>query len=144
MGERMLTVSDLSKRHGDRLVLDRVSFVVNPGDRIGLVGPNGAGKSTLLAILAGEDRPDAGAATFGPGVRVGHLPQGFADLPGTTLAGLLALVSQRVEGRDGIVAEHDWGHLYELADDLIRRGVAYASWEAGIEAARAESGVRGD
>jgi ketosteroid isomerase-like protein len=57
---------------------------------------------------------------------------------------VLALVSQRVEGREGIVAEHDWGHLYELADDLIRRGVAYASWEAGIEAARSESGVRGD
>jgi ketosteroid isomerase-like protein len=57
---------------------------------------------------------------------------------------VLALVSQRVEGRDGIVAEHDWGHVFELADGLIRRGVAYASWEAGIEAAGAESGVRGD
>jgi len=57
---------------------------------------------------------------------------------------VLALVNQRVEGRDGIVAEHDWGHLFELSDDLIRRGVAYASWEAVIEAAGTESGVRGD
>jgi ketosteroid isomerase-like protein len=57
---------------------------------------------------------------------------------------VLALVSQRVEGRDGIVAEHDWGHLFELAHGLIRRGVAYASWEAAIQAAGAESGVRGD
>ena len=56
---------------------------------------------------------------------------------------VLALISQRVEGRDGIVAEHDWGHLFELADDLIRRGIAYASWEPAIEAAGAESGARG-
>ncbi|MBA2519359.1 MAG: ATP-binding cassette domain-containing protein, partial [Chloroflexia bacterium] len=45
----MLTVSNLSKQFGDRLILDRISFVINAGDRVGLVGPNGAGKSTLLA-----------------------------------------------------------------------------------------------
>ncbi len=135
MGERMLTVSDLSKRHGDRLVLDRVSFVVNPGDRIGLVGPNGAGKSTLLAILAGEDRPDAGAATFGPGVRVGHLRQGFADLPGTTLAGLLALVSQRVgavlAARDRVEAAV--AALADPAADGERAMAAYDDALAGFE-----------
>ena len=98
MGERMLTVSDLSKRHGDRLVLDRISFSVNPGDRVGLVGPNGAGKSTLLAILGGEMLPDTGAVALAPRVRIGHLRQGFADLPGTTLGGLLARVSGPIGG----------------------------------------------
>ena len=56
---------------------------------------------------------------------------------------VLALLSQRVEGRDGIVVEHDWGHLFEFAGGLIRRGTGYASWKAAIEAAGAESGVRG-
>ncbi len=56
---------------------------------------------------------------------------------------VLALLSQRVEGRDGIVVEHDWGHLFEFTDGLIRRGTGYASWEAAIQAAGAESGVRG-
>ncbi len=85
----MLSVSDVSLRYGDRPVLDRVSFNVNPGDRLGLLGPNGAGKSTLLAILAGDLRPDSGSAILAPGTTVGHLRQGFADLPGATLAQLL-------------------------------------------------------
>ncbi len=85
----MLAVSDLSKRYGDHLVLDRVSFTVNPGDRIGLVGPNGGGKSTLLAVLAGEEEPDAGSVTLALRTRIGYLRQGFADLPSATLAALL-------------------------------------------------------
>ncbi len=85
----MLSVSDISIRYGDRPVLDRVSFNVNPGDRLGLVGPNGAGKSTLLAILARDLRPDGGSAILAPGTTVGHLRQGFADLPGASLGDLL-------------------------------------------------------
>ena len=50
----MFTVSGLTKRYGDELVLDRVSFSVNAGERVGLVGPNGCGKSTLLRIAAGQ------------------------------------------------------------------------------------------
>ena len=85
----MLSVSGVRVAHVDRVVLDAVSFVVNPHDRIGLVGPNGAGKSTLLAVLAGQRRPDAGSATASPGERVGLLRQGAADLRDGTLADLL-------------------------------------------------------
>ena len=85
----MLSVSGVRVAHVDRVVLDAVSFVINPHDRIGLVGPNGAGKSTLLAVLAGKRRPDAGSATASPGERVGLLRQGAADLRDGTLADLL-------------------------------------------------------
>ena len=85
----MLSVSDVSLRFGDRPVLDRISFNVNAGDRLGLVGPNGAGKSTLLAILTRALSPDSGSVSLAPGTTVGHLRQGFADLPGATLADLL-------------------------------------------------------
>jgi ketosteroid isomerase-like protein len=51
---------------------------------------------------------------------------------------VLVLVRQQVEGRDGIVVEHDWGHLFSFEDELIRRVRGYASWdeaakEAGLE-----------
>ena len=54
---------------------------------------------------------------------------------------VLASVHQRVEGRDGIVVEHDWGHLFSVADGLIRRARGYTSWEEAMDAAVLESGV---
>ena len=85
----MLTVNQISKRFGDVLVLQSVSFNLNSGERVGLIGPNGAGKSTLLRILTSEDRADQGQVAIGPGVRIGHLRQGFADTPDGMLADLL-------------------------------------------------------
>jgi ATP-binding cassette subfamily F protein 3 len=56
----MLTASNLYVQYGDRILLDRVNFVIGERERIGLVGRNGAGKSTLLKIIAGNLRPDEG------------------------------------------------------------------------------------
>ncbi|WP_406863536.1 ribosomal protection-like ABC-F family protein [Streptomyces sp. HUAS MG47] len=55
-----ISLHDVTVSRGDRLLLDRISLTVRPGDRIGIVGENGAGKSTLLRILAGLDAPDEG------------------------------------------------------------------------------------
>ncbi len=85
----MLTASHLSKRFGDELILDSISFSINRCDRIGLVGANGAGKTTLLALIAGELDPDGGAIARDPRLRIGYLRQGFADLPAGTLRNLL-------------------------------------------------------
>ena len=68
-----LVARDISKSYAAVHVLDRVSLVVAPGDRVGIVGPNGIGKSTLLRILAGLEEPDGGTVVRG-GV-VGYLPQ---------------------------------------------------------------------
>jgi hypothetical protein len=56
---------------------------------------------------------------------------------------LLVLLNQYVQGREGIAVHHQWGHLFELADDRIRRVTAYDSWEAASEAAGGESAVGG-
>jgi ATP-binding cassette, subfamily F, member 3 len=74
----MLSVSDISKRYGDKLLFSKVSFVVNHGERVGLVGPNGCGKTTLLRILLGEEQPDSGGVRFSISRdKVGYLPQAF-------------------------------------------------------------------
>ena len=69
-------------------VLDRVSLVVSPGDRIGIVGPNGIGKSTLLRVLAGLEEPDGGELVRSGAV--GYLPQEPEARPGETVRGYLA------------------------------------------------------
>jgi ATP-binding cassette subfamily F protein 3 len=73
----MYYVKDIAVRFGDRTLLDGVSFMITPRDRIGLIGINGAGKSTLLKIIAGEKRPDEGGLEFPSRTTTGYLRQEF-------------------------------------------------------------------
>jgi len=56
----MIEVQNLSKRYGDKLAVDGLSFVVQPGIVTGFLGPNGAGKSTTMRMIAGLDEPTTG------------------------------------------------------------------------------------
>ena len=60
----LLSVNGLSKRFGQVVTADDVSFDVRQGEALGIVGPNGAGKSTLLNLIGGVIEPDSGALTF--------------------------------------------------------------------------------
>ena len=60
----MIQVDNLSKRYGDIVALDDVSFEVSKGETFGLLGPNGAGKTTSIKILCGLLKPDAGTVTL--------------------------------------------------------------------------------
>ncbi len=59
----MIEVTHLTKRYGDRLAVDDLSFTVRPGIVTGFLGPNGAGKSTTMRVILGLDAPTSGAAT---------------------------------------------------------------------------------
>ena len=80
LGNAVLTAQGLTKRYGDKTILDGVDLMLEPGDRIGLMGPNGAGKSTLLDLLTGKVAPDAGTITWGDTVQVAYYDQRSADL----------------------------------------------------------------
>jgi len=67
----MLSVSHLSKSYGAITVLEDISLIVNPGDRVGIVGSNGVGKTTLLNILIGHESIDSGSFAFVPSTEVG-------------------------------------------------------------------------
>ena len=69
----MIEVRDLSKRYGDTLAVDHLSFTVYPGSVTGFLGPNGAGKSTTMRLITGLDRATTGTATIN-GVAYADLP----------------------------------------------------------------------
>src|SRR5216684_5916139 len=85
----MLFVRHLSKSYGAIIVLDDISFVINPNDRVGIVGPNGVGKTTLLNILVGQESIDSGSFSFAPSTEVGYLPQTTPEFSGHTMQDLI-------------------------------------------------------
>src|SRR5581483_10913343 len=112
-----LVARDITKSFAGVDVLDRVSLVVSPGDRVGVVGPNGIGKSTLLRILAGLEPPDSGRVT-GSGTR-GYLAQEPAPdgrSGGEAVRSALAAVMR---------ADHDFLLLDEPTNNLDFHGIAW-------------------
>ena len=60
----MIVIDHISKRYGDQVAVDDLSFEVKPGVVTGFLGPNGAGKSTTMRMIIGLDRPDSGQITI--------------------------------------------------------------------------------
>ncbi|MEU7552806.1 ATP-binding cassette domain-containing protein [Streptomyces sp. NPDC044571] len=81
-----MVLSEVGKRYDTRVVLDRVSCTVRPGERVGVVGDNGSGKSTLLRLLAGRELPDHGEITVRAPGGFAYVPQTL-DLPATARVG---------------------------------------------------------
>ncbi|MDN4493763.1 ABC-F family ATP-binding cassette domain-containing protein [Ureibacillus aquaedulcis] len=75
LGKKVIEGEQLSKTFGDRVILKDFNFLLQQGDRIGIIGANGYGKSTLLNILAGELEPDNGEVIVGSTVKRAHFKQ---------------------------------------------------------------------
>ena len=81
----MISVNNISVYFGGQELFDQVSFMVNKGDRIGLVGKNGAGKSTMLKVLAGDLSPNEGALSSPNDTTIGFLRQDLEFEEGRTV-----------------------------------------------------------
>ncbi|MCB1196510.1 ABC-F family ATP-binding cassette domain-containing protein, partial [bacterium] len=74
----MITLSNITMQYGDKILYDKVSLTLKPGEKIGLVGANGSGKTTLFNIISRKIRPDKGDMTLTKNFRVGILEQEFS------------------------------------------------------------------
>lgn len=75
MADALLTVENLTKSFGDKLLFEDISFGINAGQKTALIARNGYGKSSLLNILTGKVLQDAGKITFRGDVKMAYLPQ---------------------------------------------------------------------
>ena len=114
----MIQLTALTKTFGERVLLDRVTWTVDDGDRVGLCGPNGAGKTTLLRMLAGLEEADTGAIARPSGLTVGYLPQDGLDHTGRSL---LEEASTAFQPLLDARAEIDWIE-HALADPALPDG----------------------
>ncbi|RIJ64258.1 ABC-F family ATP-binding cassette domain-containing protein [Rummeliibacillus sp. POC4] len=80
LGKKVIEAKDISKGYQDKHLIKNFSFLLQQGDRIGIIGANGAGKSTLLNILAGDIQPDEGIIDVGSTVRIAHFTQHLPDM----------------------------------------------------------------
>jgi ABC-2 type transport system ATP-binding protein len=98
----MIEAQDLTKRYGDKLAVDHLSFTVEPGRVTGFLGPNGAGKSTTMRLILALDHPESGRATING--------QRYADL-----ARPLRTVGALLEARAMHPGRSAYNHLLFLA-----------------------------
>jgi ABC-2 type transport system ATP-binding protein len=121
----VIEVRGLTKRFGQVLAVDRLSFTVEAGQVVGFLGPNGAGKTTTLRMLLGLVRPDAGTATINgrayrdlpePAHQVGAVLEASSFYPGRTARNHL-----RVQA---MATEVDPSRIDEVLDLVDLRGAA--------------------
>jgi ABC-2 type transport system ATP-binding protein len=102
----LIEARELTKRFGDKVAVDHLSFTVEPGKVTGFLGPNGAGKSTTMRLICGLDRPDGGTATIGgrryaelrhPLYTIGALLEARAVHPGRSARNHLLFLAQTQE-----------------------------------------------
>ena len=98
----MITVENVTKRYGDKLAVDDLTFNVKPGIVTGFLGPNGAGKSTTMRLILGLDAPTSGSATIDG--------RSYRDLPAP-----LHEVGALLEARAIHTGRSAYNHLLALA-----------------------------
>ena len=108
----ILSANNLSKIYGTDVIIDKASFHVNAGDRVGIVGRNGAGKTTLLNMLTGELGIDEGEFFVSQNTRIGYLKQRDNFLKEHTV-------------REAM--DHIFDHLHKLEKEIHRAADAVAA-----------------
>ena len=134
LGRTVLELEDATAVVAGRTLLDRVTWRVGPGDRIGIVGANGSGKTTLLRSLSGERPLDGGRLVRGRTVQLAQLAQELLDLPSDMRVleateqvakyvrlGKAELSASQVLERLGFPASRQWTPVGDLSGGERRR-----------------------
>jgi ABC transport system ATP-binding/permease protein len=134
LGRTVLELEDATVTIGGRTLLDRVTWRLGPGDRIGIVGVNGSGKTTLLHALTGARPLDSGRVIRGRTVQLAELKQELVDLPREMRVleateavakyvrlGKLELTASSVLERLGFPAARQWTPVGQLSGGERRR-----------------------
>ncbi|MDI1460003.1 ABC-F family ATP-binding cassette domain-containing protein [Catellatospora sp. KI3] len=123
LGRQVYDLEDVTLHAGPKLILNKVTWHVGPGDRIALLGANGAGKSTLLRLLAGVS--EANGFSAGKTVRPAFLSQELTELPGELrLLEAVEQVARRVKLGDRELSAAQLAEVFGFTDRRVWTPVA--------------------
>jgi ABC transport system ATP-binding/permease protein len=113
----LITLTDVDYSVGGPLLLEKVSFGLDSGERVCIVGRNGAGKSTLMKLLAGEIKPDDGEVRVQAGTRIARLAQ---EVPADTHGTVFDVVASALGEHGRLLAEyHHLAHAQDFDSDRL-------------------------
>lgn len=119
-----LSVEDLSKMYGDKVLFSDLTFGLDRGDKVGLIAQNGSGKTTLLKVLAGMEEPDSGTVVFRKDIKVGLLMQDVSFDPSLTVLDAVfssdSELFRVVKNYELAVINEDHEKLTDLFDSMER------------------------
>ena len=103
LGKKIIEMHNISKKFGNKIVIDDLDYTIARTDRIGIIGKNGMGKSTLIKILNGEILPDSGYLEIGETVNIGCFNQDDSHMhPDMRAIDYVKEASDYIETSDGV------------------------------------------
>ena len=75
LGKIVIEAENVSKAMGDKVLMEKMSFMIPAGAIVGIIGPNGAGKTTLFKMITGQEKPDSGTLKVGETVSLAYVDQ---------------------------------------------------------------------
>ena len=124
-----LQVENLSKRFGEQLLFENISFGIGKNQKVSLIAKNGMGKSTLLQIIAGKDSPESGSVIFRNDITIGYLEQNPALQEENTVFEEVfssdSPILNLIKAYEKAVAQNDLRQLEELLPQMD----TYNAWD---------------
>jgi ABC transport system ATP-binding/permease protein len=117
----LLSINNLSKAYGAKVLFNKISFGINYGEKVALVAKNGSGKTTLFKILKGIEIADEGEVVFRKDITIGFLEQNFAFDESLTIQQLIDTADNKfvrcIRNYDAVIKQSET----DISDDLANR-----------------------
>ncbi len=97
IGKKIFDISNVSKRFGEKIILDKFSYIFSRYEKVGVVGPNGSGKTTFLKLLLGIEKPDSGVIEAGSTLKIGYYSQeGISFSPNARVIDIITDIADHI------------------------------------------------